>query len=118
RADLARGVAFAWCAQPLLRRTRAKVYAEVRRHLRHLDAHPDAPDRDERIAEMVRSTEPLVRVLGQRLVRAALDNAVMLEVLTRRYYGNKELTDVHTREVAGCMFVVAARPGSRVITTA
>ena len=58
-------------------------------HLRHLDAHPDAPDRAERIAEMVRSTEPLVRLLGQRLVRDDLDNAVMLEVLTRRYYGNK-----------------------------
>ena len=83
----------AWCspgsAQPLLRRNRARVYAGVRKHLRHLDAHPDAPDRAERIAEMVRSTEPLVRLLGQRLVRADLDNAVMLEVLTRRYYGNK-----------------------------
>ena len=68
-ADLARGVVFAWFGQPLLRRNRARVYADVRRHLRHLDAHPDAPDRAERIAEMVRSTEPLVRLLGQRLVR-------------------------------------------------
>ena len=68
-ADLARGVVFAWFGQPLLRRNRARVYAEVRKHLRYLDAHPDAPDRAERIAEMVRSTEPLVRLLGQRLVR-------------------------------------------------
>jgi acetyl/propionyl-CoA carboxylase alpha subunit/acetyl-CoA carboxylase carboxyltransferase component len=109
-ADLARGVVFAWFAQPLLRRNRARVYADVRRHLRYLDEHPDAPDRAERIAEMVRSTEPLVRLLGQRLPRADLDNAVMLEVLTRRYYGNKGLTGVHTSEVAGCTFVVAARP--------
>ena len=107
--DLARGVVFAWFAQPLLRRNRARVYADVRRHLRHLDAHPDAPDRAERIAEMVRSTEPLVRLLGQRLVRDDLDNAVMLEVLTRRYYGNKGLTGVRTSEVAGCTFVVAER---------
>ena len=74
-SDLARGVVFAWFGQPLLRRNRARVYAAVRNHLRHLDANPDAPDRAERIAEMVRSTEPLVRLLGQRLVRAELDNA-------------------------------------------
>ncbi|MGR6319388.1 biotin carboxylase N-terminal domain-containing protein [Micromonospora soli] len=117
-ADLARGVVFAWFGQPLLRRNRARVYAQVRAHLRHLDAHPDAPDRAERIAEMVRSTEPLVRLLGQRLVRDHLDNAVMLEVLTRRYYGNKRLTSVRTREVAGCTFVVAERAVSSVVSTA
>jgi acetyl/propionyl-CoA carboxylase alpha subunit/acetyl-CoA carboxylase carboxyltransferase component len=117
-SDLARGVVFAWFAQPLLRRNRARVYADVRKHLRHLDANPDAPDRAERIAEMVRSTEPLVRLLGQRLVRDDLDNAVMLEVLTRRYYGNKGLTGVRTSEVAGCTFVVAERAGSWVVSSA
>ncbi|MDT0532345.1 carboxyl transferase domain-containing protein [Micromonospora sp. DSM 115977] len=116
--DLARGVVFAWFAQPLLRRNRARVYADVRRHLRHLDAHPDAPDRAERVAEMVRSTEPLVRLLGQRLVRDDVDNSVMLEVLTRRYYGNKDLTGVRTSEVEGCTFVVAERTGSCVVSAA
>ncbi|MEU6747506.1 carboxyl transferase domain-containing protein [Spirillospora sp. NPDC046719] len=137
--DLACGVVFAWFAQPLLRRNRARVYAAVRRHLRHLDAHPDAPDRAERIAEMVRSTEPLVRLLGQRLVRHDRDNSVMLEVLTRRYYGNKGLTDVRTvltpdqhdpdrppvitpdqggGDGAGCAFVVAEREGSSVVSAA
>ncbi|SCL14512.1 Acetyl/propionyl-CoA carboxylase, alpha subunit [Micromonospora nigra] len=115
--DLARGVVYAWFAQPLLRRNRARVYAQVRRHLQHLDAHPDAPDRAERVAEMVRSTEPLVRLLGQRLVRDDLDNAVMLEVLTRRYYGNRGLS-VRTSEVAGCTFVVAERGGSCVVSAA
>ncbi|NES13777.1 MULTISPECIES: carboxyl transferase domain-containing protein [Micromonospora] len=117
-ADLARGVVFAWFAQPLLRRNRARVYAQVRKHLRHLDAHPDAPDRDERVAEMVRSTEPLVRLLGQRLVRDHLDNTVMLEVLTRRYYGNKALTRVRTAQVADCAFVVAERAESSVVSAA
>ncbi|MFG3699369.1 carboxyl transferase domain-containing protein [Micromonospora sp. NPDC047620] len=117
-ADLARGVVFAWFGQPLLRRNRARVYANVRKHLRHLDAHPDAPDRAERVGEMVRSTEPLVRLLGQRLVRDSLDHAVMLEVLTRRYYGNKDLTSVRTSEVAGCTFVVAERAGSCVVSAA
>ncbi|WP_229402090.1 ATP-binding protein [Micromonospora okii] len=117
-ADLARGVVFAWLGQPLLRRNRARVYADVRKHLRHLDAHPDAADRAERVAEMVRCTEPLVRLLGQRLVRDNLDNTVMLEVLTRRYYGNKGLTGVRTREVAGCTFVVAGRADSCLVSTA
>ncbi|MGC4813380.1 carboxyl transferase domain-containing protein [Micromonospora sp. DT228] len=117
-ADLARGVVFAWFAQPLLRRNRARVYAQVRGHLRHLDAHPDAADRTERVAEMVRSTEPLVRLLGQRLVRDHLDNAVVLEVLTRRYYGNRALTGVRTQEVAGCTFVVAERADSSVVSVA
>ncbi|GLY03845.1 carboxyl transferase domain-containing protein [Actinoplanes sp. NBRC 101535] len=117
-ADLARGVVFAWFAQPLLRRERANVYAGVRRHLRLLDENPAAPDRAERIAEMVRSTEPLVRLLGQRLVRADRDNTVMLEVLNRRYYGNKGLTSIAARDVDGCTFVVADRAGSRVVSAA
>ena len=117
-ADLARGVVFAWFAQPLLRRNRARVYAEVRNHLRYLDTYPDAPDRAERIAAMVRSTEPLVRLLGQRLARDHVDNAVMLEVLTRRYYGNKALTAVATRKVGDCTFVVANRADSSVVSAA
>jgi acetyl/propionyl-CoA carboxylase alpha subunit/acetyl-CoA carboxylase carboxyltransferase component len=117
-ADLARGVVFAWFGQPLLRRNRARVYADVRRHLHYLDAQPDAPDRAERIAVMVGSTEPLVRLLGQRLGRRRLDHTPMLEVLTRRYYGNKGMVNVHTSDAAGCTFVVAEQFGARLVSTA
>ncbi|MGZ6768425.1 MAG: ATP-binding protein, partial [Nocardioidaceae bacterium] len=119
-SDLARGVVFAWFGQPLLRRSRAEVYAGVRRHLRHLDRHPDAPDRGDRIAAMVASSQPLVRLLALRLGRDHVDHAPLLEVLTRRYYGNKALADVRTRELAGCLFVVAEHPQAdvRVVTTA
>jgi acetyl/propionyl-CoA carboxylase alpha subunit/acetyl-CoA carboxylase carboxyltransferase component len=117
-SDLARGVVFAWFGQPLLRRNRARVYADVRKHLRYLDANPAASDRAERIAAMVGSTEPLVRLLGQRLGRDGLDHAPMLEVLTRRYYGNKGLVNVRTSDAAGCTFVVAERAGSRLVSTA
>ena len=68
-SDLARGVVFRWFAQPLLRRTRARVYAAVRDDLRYLDRNPDAPDRAERIQAMVASSEPLVRLIGQRIGR-------------------------------------------------
>ncbi|WP_406630160.1 biotin carboxylase N-terminal domain-containing protein [Amycolatopsis sp. WGS_07] len=118
-SDLARGVVFRWFAQPLLRRARAEVYAEIRGHLRYLDRNPDAPDRAERISGMVSSNEPLVRLLGQRIGRPGADPAPMLEVLSRRYYGNKALADVRTREVAGCTFVTASHPEpARVVTTA
>ncbi|NUR60062.1 MAG: ATP-grasp domain-containing protein [Catenulispora sp.] len=117
-ADLARGVVYAWFGQPLLRRNRARVYAAVRKNLRYLDENPQAEDRAERIAEMVRSTEPLVRLLGQRLVHADLDNSAMLEVLTRRYYGNKGLSNVQTAKAQGTTFVVADHGGSRLASAA
>ncbi|MGA6167528.1 biotin carboxylase N-terminal domain-containing protein [Amycolatopsis magusensis] len=121
-SDLARGVVFTWFAQPLLRRNRAAVYTSVRKHLRHLDQHPDAPDRAERIAEMVASTEPLVRLLGQRIGRPGVDHAPLLEVLSRRYYGNRGLSNVRTEQAGGCTFVVAesqrAEGAAHVVTTA
>ncbi|ASO20505.1 acetyl/propionyl-CoA carboxylase alpha subunit/acetyl-CoA carboxylase carboxyltransferase component [Actinoalloteichus hoggarensis] len=121
-ADLARSVVFRWFAQPMLRRNRAQIYASVRKHLTYLDAHPDAPDRAERIASMVASAEPLVRLLGQRIGRRGAGLAPMLEVLTRRYYGNKALHDLHATEIAGCTFVVADHQDdtgrSAVLTTA
>ncbi|MEV6279360.1 carboxyl transferase domain-containing protein [Nocardia sp. NPDC051832] len=117
-ADLARGVVYAWYGRPLLRRNRARVYTNVRKNLTHLDAHPDSADRADRIADMVRSTEPLVRLLGQRLERGSQDNTVMLEVLTRRYYGNKGLTGLRTQQADGCTFVIAERDGLSLVSAA
>ncbi|MEV6932363.1 carboxyl transferase domain-containing protein [Dactylosporangium sp. NPDC051485] len=105
--DLARSIVFRWAAQPMLRRKRAEVYAAVRGHLRHLDEHPDAPDRAERIARMVASPEPLVRLLAQRIGRPGADHGPMLEVLSRRYYGNRGAGDVHCVEVGGQSYFTA-----------
>ena len=106
-SDLARSVVFRWFAQPMLRRSRAQVYAAVRKNLRYLDEHPDAPDRAQRIAAMVASSEPLVRLLGQRIGREGAGLGPMLEVLTRRYYGSKSLRDLRASEVASGTLVVA-----------
>ena len=114
-SDLARGVVFRWFAQPLLRRNRAKVYAAIREELRYLDRHPDAPDRADRIQAIVASSEPLVRLIGQRIKRGA-DNAPLLEVLTRRYYGNHKLAEVTARDIAGCRFVTAEDAGPGQVT--
>ncbi|MQA94548.1 MAG: ATP-grasp domain-containing protein [Streptosporangiales bacterium] len=115
-SDLARGVVFRWFTQPLLRRNRAKVYAAVRDDLRYLDGDPDAPDRAERIQAMVASSEPLVRLIGQRFGRPGRDPSPLLEVLTRRYYGNRGLTEFAAREAAGFRFVIADHTGSHGVT--
>jgi acetyl-CoA carboxylase carboxyltransferase component len=47
-----------------------------------------------------------VRLVGQRATRDA-DLAPLLEVLTRRYYGNRRLSEVTAREVAGSRFITA-----------
>ncbi len=125
-SDLARGVVFRWFAQPLLRRNRARVYAAVRADLRYLDAQPEAPDRADRIQAMVSGSEPLVRLLGQRINQAGGDRggaqaraggqAALLEVLMRRYYGNHKLADVAVRDVAGCLVVTAEDAGPDGVT--
>ncbi|WP_017580932.1 ATP-binding protein [Nocardiopsis valliformis] len=121
-SDLARGVVFRWFTQPLLRRNRAKVYAAVRDDLRHLDRDPNAPDRAERIQSMVASSEPLVRIIGQRIGRPGKDHAPLLEVLTRRYYGNRGLSEVTAGQSGGCQLVTTEHTNShgvtRVVTTA
>ncbi|MCF8570557.1 ATP-grasp domain-containing protein [Gordonia sp. HY002] len=117
-ADLARGVLHAWYGQPRLRRTRDAVYTRVREHLAALDADPKAADRAQRIADMVRSTEPLVSILSERLENDDLDDAVMLEVLTRRYYGNKGVSKIASHRTGGCTFVVAERDGSTLVSVA
>jgi acetyl/propionyl-CoA carboxylase alpha subunit/acetyl-CoA carboxylase carboxyltransferase component len=106
-SDLARGVVFRWFAQPLLRRNRAEVYAAVRTELRYLDQHPDAPDRAERIQAMITGSQPLVRLIGQRIGRPGRDHAPLLEVLTRRYYGNRRLSGVAVRDVDGHRWLTA-----------
>ncbi|SFW84764.1 biotin carboxylase N-terminal domain-containing protein [Amycolatopsis australiensis] len=106
-SDLARGVVFRWFAQPLLRRNRARVYAAVRDELRYLDQHPDAPDRADRIQAMITGSQPLVRLIGQRIGRPGRDHAPLLEVLTRRYYGNRRLSGVAVREAGGSRWLTA-----------
>ncbi|EID56080.1 ATP-binding protein [Saccharomonospora xinjiangensis] len=106
-ADLARSVVFRWFAQPMLRRKRAETYARVRAHLRYLDAHPDAADRAERIAEMVACAEPLVRLLGQRLHRETTDLGPLLEVMVGRYYRDRSLENTRVSRVEGFPCVTA-----------
>jgi acetyl/propionyl-CoA carboxylase alpha subunit/acetyl-CoA carboxylase carboxyltransferase component len=103
--DLARSLVFRWFAQPLLRTARAKAYARVRRHLRYLDQHPDAADRDQRIAAIVASPEPIVRLVGERIDRPGADAGPLLEALSRRYYREHGLSAVRCESINGRPFV-------------
>ena len=102
---LARSLVFRWFAQPLLRRARAEVYTRMRRHLRYLDQHPDAADRDERIADIVASPEPLVRLLCQRIDRPGADAGPLLEAINRRYYREHGLSAVRCDVIGQWPFV-------------
>ncbi|HET9081841.1 MAG TPA: carboxyl transferase domain-containing protein [Trebonia sp.] len=115
-SDLARGVVFRWFAQPLLRRNRARVYFAIREQLRYLDQRPSAPDRADRIQAIVASSEPLVRLFGKRIARD-VGNGPLLEVLTRRYYGNHQLTGVTARDADGFR-VVTAQDGVTLVAAA
>ncbi|MFW6693960.1 carboxyl transferase domain-containing protein [Streptomyces sp. MAR4 CNX-425] len=105
---LARSLVYRWFAQPLLRTAREKVYAQVREHLAHLDAHPDAPDRDARIADMSASSESLVQLLGERIGRSGALPDPLLEVLCRRAYRDHGLSDVRCDSIGGRPFVLGA----------
>ncbi len=99
-SDLARGVVFRWFAQPLLRRNRARVYAAIRE--RPALPRPEPGRAGPRGADpgdggQLRAAGPADRPAGRG---GGADNAPLLEVLTRRYYGNHQLADVTARDIA------------------
>ena len=102
----------------------AAAAAQPRPRLRRRPQAPALPGRAARTRRTAPSASPRWCAAPSRWcgcsasgsTATASDNAVMLEVLTRRYYGNKGITGVRTREVAGCTFVVAERADSRVVS--
>lgn len=94
--DLTRSIRFQLFEQPLIQQTREQAYASIREHLDYLDGHPDADDRADRIEAMVALTEPVVRLLGARVVADSSGAEPLLEVLTRRYYKVRTLENVRS----------------------
>ena len=94
--DLARSIRFQLFEQPLIQQAREQAYADIREHLDYLDEHPDADDRAEHIDAMVALTEPVVRLLAERVGADSLGPEPLLEVLTRRYYKVRTLEDVQS----------------------
>ncbi len=92
--ELARSVRYRYFDQPQNLAYRAKVIAAVREQLAYLVANPDAPDRAERVEEMVVSPEPIIGLMSEWIGTHTADLGPLLEVLTRRYYRTRVLEEV------------------------
>ena len=94
--DLTRSIRFQLFEEPLIRAAREEAHASIRDHLLRLDEHPDADERAAHVDAMVGLTEPVVRLLGARIIADATGPEPLLEVLTRRYYKVRTLEDVRS----------------------
>ncbi len=89
--DLARDVRFGYVDAPLLRRTRAQVYAEMERCLDALEAHPRSVF-TELTDRLVWCPLPMRALLRDRYrVADATTKARLLQVRARRFYRIREL---------------------------
>ena len=106
-ADLAREVRFRYFDHPLMERARELVYDEARQHIEHLELNPDT-DRADHIRALVGCPQPMHNLLTSRFPEASPQlSAVMLEVLTRRYYRTRELDELDIIDVDGRPAAVA-----------
>jgi acetyl/propionyl-CoA carboxylase alpha subunit/acetyl-CoA carboxylase carboxyltransferase component len=91
--NLARRVQYRVFDAPVVARDRARGQRQVREELDHLSADPEA--RAAQIDAMVATGEPILGVFAER------HHAVMLEVMTRRYYQIRPLRNVRVTEPGG-----------------
>jgi acetyl/propionyl-CoA carboxylase alpha subunit/acetyl-CoA carboxylase carboxyltransferase component len=95
--DLARDVRFSYIDAPLLRRTRARVYAEMERCLDELEAHPTG-EFSELSDRLVWCPQPMRALLRDRYRSAdATTRARVLQVRARRFYRIRELRQLRCR---------------------
>ena len=122
-SDVARSVRFRWFDQPQVDAEREQVLAGVAGEVAELAAHPDAADYAERIAALSAIPERLVLTLAARLSRGITAHEPLLEVLTRKHYGDRELSGVQASTIAGRSVVTAdyvldGRPAHAITTIA
>ncbi|HEY0811678.1 MAG TPA: carboxyl transferase domain-containing protein [Pseudonocardia sp.] len=97
---LARRVRYTCFDAPVIEAERARGQQAVRDALDHLAADPT--QRAAQIDRIVAAAEPILEVFGPR------HHAVMLEVMTRRYYRVRELSDVTVEDRAGRPLLTAS----------
>ena len=101
-ADLAREAQYRYFHQPDFELGRRSIYDQMAAHLDHLAGHPEAPDRAERIEQLVECAQPLQTFISSRAHGASGEqHRLLLEVLIRRYYRTRKLEELHTFETAG-----------------
>ncbi len=101
-ADLAREAQYRYFHQPGFELGRRSIYDQMAAHLDYLAANPDAPDRAERIDQLVECAQPLQTFISSRADGASAEqHRLLLEVLIRRYYRTRTLEELDTFEAAG-----------------
>jgi acetyl-CoA carboxylase carboxyltransferase component/biotin carboxyl carrier protein len=100
--DLARRVRFRSFDEPLMDAARARGQEQVRAELDLLADSPDPATRAALIDDIVAAGEPILSVFGAR------HHAAMLEVMTRRYYRIRHLTNVEVVDRGGRPLLAAA----------
>jgi acetyl/propionyl-CoA carboxylase alpha subunit/acetyl-CoA carboxylase carboxyltransferase component len=107
-ADVARELQYRRFDLPFFEATRARVYSDMESQLEYLAEHPVAPDRAERMAQLVECPQPMQNLLTRRASEVDGElQKLMLEVLTRRYYRNRTLQGFRTFASASSMFAGA-----------
>lgn len=106
--DLGREVHYRYLDEPFLGKVRSQAIEEVWAHAEHLWESPDADDRAERMEALVDCQQPLAGRFVERFAREEEAPPVLLEVLMRRLYRVRDLSDVDTTTSRGRSFVTAA----------
>ncbi|HET7209078.1 MAG TPA: carboxyl transferase domain-containing protein [Terriglobales bacterium] len=107
-SDMAREVRYRCFDQPLFERTRKQIYGEAEGHLNYLAQNPHGPERQDKIRALIDCPQPLLNLFSAYFGTAdeALEH-VMLEVLTKRYYGFQSLEKLRSHRLDGHIFVSA-----------
>jgi acetyl/propionyl-CoA carboxylase alpha subunit/acetyl-CoA carboxylase carboxyltransferase component len=93
-ADQARQLRNRYFDQPLILARQAAGYLELGGHLRALLEDPDRADRAEQVAAVVAAPQLLAPLLIGRMIEAVpAQRPVLLEIMTRRWYRERELAD-------------------------
>jgi acetyl/propionyl-CoA carboxylase alpha subunit/acetyl-CoA carboxylase carboxyltransferase component len=92
-ADLAREVRFRYFDEPVIAEARERVYARMERHIAALVSHPERPDAEQLIGEIVDCPRPLAPRLTVAMGSASLPaRRLLVEAMARRYYRTRSLT--------------------------
>ncbi len=101
-SDLARALRHRAFDRPVFEAARNRVYQEAQAHLDHLAREPEAGDRDARMHALVDCPQPLVSLVSGRFATSdAAHQALLLELLLRRYYRIRSLRNVRTETQGG-----------------
>jgi acetyl/propionyl-CoA carboxylase alpha subunit/acetyl-CoA carboxylase carboxyltransferase component len=93
-ADQARQLRNRYFDQPLILERQAEAYKELECHLSALLSDPDRADRAEQIEAVVKAPQLLAQqIIGRLGETTAREHPVLLEIMTRRWYRERELTD-------------------------